>query len=245
MENNIKIFENPDFGKVRVLMKGGEPWFVAKDVCDVLEIGNSRQALSRLDEDEKNTVILNDGTPGNPEKSIVNEPGLYSLVLSSRKPEAKEFKRWLTHDVIPSIRKTGGYGLPDFSDPVVAARAWADAMEEKQLAQAQVKELAPKAAITEAFIEKRHAVGFRDLAKELGVKETVLREFLPQAGIAYRQGGKWKPYADMTRKGFMIVKDIQVDGFTAACAFWTMEGKEYVRQGLLKLGLIQPVTAHP
>lgn len=80
-------------------------------MCDILEINNSRQAITRLDEDEKNTVIINDGTSGNPNKTIINEPGLYTLILTSRKPEAKEFKRWITHEVIPSIRKTGKYNI--------------------------------------------------------------------------------------------------------------------------------------
>lgn len=88
---------------------GGEPWFVAADVCRALEIKNSRDAVTRLDDDEKNTVALTDGIQGNPNKTVVNEPGLYSLVLGSRKPEAKAFKRWITHEVIPAIRKTGGY----------------------------------------------------------------------------------------------------------------------------------------
>lgn len=96
--------------QVRTIIKDGEPWFVAKDVCDVLEIGNSSQALSRLDEDERNTIILNEGI-GNPEKAIVNEPGLYSLILGSRKEEAKQFKRWITHKVLPSIRETGSYNI--------------------------------------------------------------------------------------------------------------------------------------
>lgn len=94
---------------IRTITKDGETWFIAKDICDVLELGNSRQALSRLDDDEKNSVILNDGTPGNPEKSIVNEFGLYNLILGSRKPEAKAFKRWVTHEVLPAIRKDGVY----------------------------------------------------------------------------------------------------------------------------------------
>ena len=101
--NELQVFNNAMFGNVRIILQDNEPWFVAKDVCDCLEINNSRQALSRLDYDEKNSVILNDGTAGNPEKSIVNEYGLYSLVLSSRKPEAKEFKRWITHDVLPNV----------------------------------------------------------------------------------------------------------------------------------------------
>lgn len=107
--NDLQIFNNPQFGEIRVVQLNGEPWFVAADVCRALEIGNPTQALARLDDDEKNTVILNEGIPGNPNKTIVSEPGLYSLVLGSRKPEAKTFKRWITHEVIPSIRKTGSY----------------------------------------------------------------------------------------------------------------------------------------
>ena len=94
--------------QVRIIEKDGEPWFVAKDVCEVLELDNNRQALTRLDEDEKADVILNDGNQ-NRTFSIVNEAGLYSLILGSRKAEAKLFKRWITHEVIPSIRKTGQY----------------------------------------------------------------------------------------------------------------------------------------
>lgn len=112
MDNKIIAFTNPEFGEVRTLNIENEPWFVAADVCKALDIINSRDAVARLDDDEKNTVVLTDGIPGNPNKTIVNEPGLYTLVLGSRKPEAKAFKRWITHDVIPSIRKNGEYVTP-------------------------------------------------------------------------------------------------------------------------------------
>ena len=108
-ENPVTIFESEMFGQVRTMTIEGSPWFVAADVCRVLEIANPRDAVTRLDDDEKNTVVLTDGIPGNPNKTIVNEPGLYTLVLGSRKPQAKAFKRWITHEVIPQIRKTGGY----------------------------------------------------------------------------------------------------------------------------------------
>lgn len=106
--NDLKVFENQDFGRVRAIEQNGEPWFVAADVCRALEIKNSRDALTRLDNDEKG-VVLTDTPGGAQEMSIVNEPGLYTLVLGSRKPEAKAFKRWITHEVIPTIRKTGSY----------------------------------------------------------------------------------------------------------------------------------------
>ena len=109
--NELQIFKNEQFGEIRTIVKDNEPWFVAADVCMALELGNPSQSISRLDEDEKqNTLISNEGIKrGNPNMTVVSEAGLYTLVLSSRKPEAKAFKRWITHEVIPTLRKTGGY----------------------------------------------------------------------------------------------------------------------------------------
>ncbi len=99
-------FETHD---VRTFEKHGEVWFAAKDVCDALALGNSRQAMTRLDEDEKDGVITNDAMSREQTLTVVNESGLYSLILTSRKPEAQRFKRWVTHEVLPSIRQTGSY----------------------------------------------------------------------------------------------------------------------------------------
>ena len=112
MKNNMQIFQNEAFGEIRTLNLNGEPWFVAVDVCKALQIANSRDALTRIDDDEKG-VVLTDTLGGKQEVTIVNEPGLYMLVLSSRKPEAKAFKRWITHEVIPAIRKHGAYISPN------------------------------------------------------------------------------------------------------------------------------------
>ena len=108
----IKTFHNTMFGNLRTVTRDGEPWFVAADVCRVLEIGNSRQALTRLNDDEKG-VISTDTPGGKQNMSVVNEPGLYQLVLGSRKPEAKAFARWLTHEVIPALRKDGIYATAE------------------------------------------------------------------------------------------------------------------------------------
>lgn len=110
MENKMQVFSSEQFGHVRAIMRDGEPWFVAADVCKALEIANNRDALTRIDDDEKG-VALADTLGGKQEVAIVNEPGLYSLVLGSRKPEAKAFKRWVTSDILPSIRRTGGAGI--------------------------------------------------------------------------------------------------------------------------------------
>lgn len=117
MQNkNLSTFLNDQFGSIRTLTINGEPWFVAADVCRALDITNPRDAVKRLEDDERMTVDLTDchskQRGGAQKLNAINEPGLYSLVLASRKPEAKAFKRWITHEVIPAIRKTGAYAVP-------------------------------------------------------------------------------------------------------------------------------------
>lgn len=114
----LKVFEKVEFDRVRVVECEGEPWFVAKDVCECLELTNTSQTLSYLDDDEKG--IISDDTPGGKqEMSIISEPGLYSLILRSRKPEAKAFKQWIIHEVVPSIRKRGLYATEAVLDRIL------------------------------------------------------------------------------------------------------------------------------
>lgn len=136
---DLRIFENPSFGSVRTLEKDGEPWFIAVDVCKALEL--TATATRRLDDDEKglhSTQTLG----GNQEMVIINEPGLYSLVLGSRKPEAKAFKRWIVHDVIPSIRKHGAYMTPDkLTETLTRPESVIELLQALVNEQARVKEL--------------------------------------------------------------------------------------------------------
>lgn len=117
--NDIKIFENEKFGSVRVVERDGEPWFVANDVLRVLEVSNSKDALRGLDDDEKSGVDIIDPHGREQTTNCVSEAGLYSIILRSRKPEAKTFKRWITHDVIPSIRKHGIYATEEVLDKMI------------------------------------------------------------------------------------------------------------------------------
>lgn len=110
--NDITIFSNEEFGKVREITIDGDPWFVGKDVADALGYSNSRDALAKhVDAEDKNTVAFRDGTAGNPMQTVINESGMYSLIFGSKLDSAKRFKRWVTHDVLPSIRKTGSYSV--------------------------------------------------------------------------------------------------------------------------------------
>lgn len=168
---NIIVFENKRFGNIRTFVEEGkqEPWFVAADVCRALEVKNARDAVARLDDDEKNTVVLTDGNRGNPNMTVVSEPGLYALVLSSRKPEAKEFKRWITHDVIPSIRKSGGYiaGQEDMSDADLMAKALIVAQRQIEQRDKQITEMQPKALFADAVSASKTSILVNEMAKLL------------------------------------------------------------------------------
>ena len=110
MKNAVQVFENAEFGRVRTIEVKGSPYFVGKDVAEILGYSNPRDALVKhVDDEDKNTVAIRDGIQGNPNMTIINESGLYSLILSSKLPTAKKFKRWVTSEVLPAIRKTGSY----------------------------------------------------------------------------------------------------------------------------------------
>lgn len=176
MSNEIQSFTNDQFGTVRAVRgEDGEPMFVAKDVCAALGLGNSRQALARLDDDEKG-VISTDTPGGEQQMQAVNEPGLYVLVLSSRKPEAKAFKRWVTHEVLPALRRDGGYMVAraDETPEELMARALkaADATlarvrDENARLTRRNQVLEPKAAFFDSVMESDGLISVRAAAKVL------------------------------------------------------------------------------
>lgn len=147
----IQPYTFPTTGQqVRTVLVDGEPWFLASDVCAALDITNVGNALGRLDDDEKSSIRLADGTPGNPTRAVINEPGLYSLIVRSDKSEARAFKRWVTHDVLPAIRTTGRYEVtpaPALPQSYAAAlRELAATVERAEQAERDAQALAPAAA---------------------------------------------------------------------------------------------------
>lgn len=169
--SNLQIFKNEDFGEVRVVELNKEPWFVATDICKALDIKNVTQAINRLDEDERS--MFNIGRQG--ETNIVNEYGLYNLILSSRKPEAKKFKRWITHEVIPSIRKHGAYMTPEKIEEVLMnpdtiiqlATALKEEQQRRLQAERQIEEQKPKVLFAEAWEVSEHSILVGEMAKLL------------------------------------------------------------------------------
>ena len=178
---------------VRVVFKNGEPLFVAADVCRILEIGNSRDAAARLDDDEKGVVLTD--TPGGPqEMTAVNEPGLYHLILSSRKPEARAFKRWVTHEVLPSIRRTGSYHRIPQTYPE-ALRLAADLAEENQ-------KLRPKAEAHDLFMDGKNAQSMGVVAKSLNMGRNRLFGMLRDKKILMANN---VPYQEFIERGYFRV----------------------------------------
>lgn len=207
METGLQTFS---FGSapVRVVMKDGEPWWIASDVCAVLDLGNSRQALTRLDEDEKG-VISNDTPGGRQEMATVSESGLYSLVLGSRKPEAKSFKRWITHEVIPAIRKTGSYGIQQFKVPQTLREALLLAADQQgtiEAQQATIATLEPKAQFTDRVTNSKDAMTIREFAKILGTGQNRLFQWLRLKG--YLIPGTTEPYQNWVDQGLFIVIEL-------------------------------------
>ena len=195
--------------------EAGDPWFVAKDVCDILEISNPSDALKRLEYDER--ARFNLGRQG--ETNIINEAGLYALVLGSRKPEAREFKRWVTHEVLPTIRKTGGY-IPAaeadsdediLAEAVLIAQKTID-LKNRQLRakDAQIKELELKAQALDAFTDVEDRLLVRDAAKILSnagtpISEKQLREWMANNDWIYKHHGSWHATAKHCTAGHLVM----------------------------------------
>ena len=201
--DNVTIFRKEEFGAVRAVTLEGEPWFVAADVCRALGLGNSRQTLSYLDDDEKG-VITSDTLGGKQEMSTINEPGLYSLILRSRKPEAKAFKRWIIHEVIPEIRKTGGYiaGQETMDDDqllanalMVAQRKIAERNKQLEAANEKIKADAPKVLFAETVQKAEGDILVRQLARLMNqrgydIGERRLYEILRRDGWVIKANAK-------------------------------------------------------
>ena len=170
MQNqNIKVFENEQFGKIRVVEKNNEPWFIAKDVCKALGLAQVSRAIQKLDEDEVTNSKVIDSIGREQKVNAISEAGMYSLVLVSRKPEAKAFKRWVTHEVLPAIHRTGGYMVTKADDTPeeIMARAVLIAQDTINRQKQQIADMQPKALFADAVAASHTSILVGELAKLL------------------------------------------------------------------------------
>lgn len=206
--NDLVAFQFGSY-EVRTVLIDGEPWWVLKDVCDVLGIGNSRDVKDRLEDDERGVGLI-DTLGGKQEMIIVNESGLYSVILRSDKQEAKEFKRWITHDVLPSIRKTGGYYLPKTLPE--ALRELANQVEAREAAEAQLSIMKHKADFFDQVANSKDAIPMRNIAAVLnmpGLGRNKLFQILRDKKIFDNENIPYREYQD--RGYFRVIERIWVD----------------------------------
>ncbi len=195
----VQVFKNAEFGSVRAIERNGEPWFIGKDVANVLGYSNSRKAIAdHVDSEDKDTVTIRDGIVGNPNQTIINESGLYSLILGSKLPSAKRFKHWVTSEVLPAIRQNGVYMTDDKAydithNPGSLADLLLQAGEQLKQKEIIIQEMKPKALFADAVTTSHTSILVGDLAKiikqngyEIGQKR--LFEWLRQNGYLIKSG---------------------------------------------------------
>ena len=248
MEDKIQVFKNAEFGSVRTIELDGEPWFVGKDVATALGYTNPRDALSKRVDAEDKGVANSDTLGGEQQVAVINESGLYSLILSSKLPKAKEFKHWITAEVLPNIRKNGGYmtGQKEMTPEDVVANALVLAnniladrerrikeLDEKNKVLAEENEAAkPKVEYFNALVDKAMLTSFTNTAKELHVKPTVFISYLLDNKYIFRnQSGKLLPYEKGKNDGLFEIKEFvnKRNGFASVQTYVTPRGRETFR----------------
>lgn len=212
--NELQIFENSQFGSIRTVTIKNEPWFVASDICKALDLSNPTMAMQRLDEDEK--AKFNLGLSGG-DTNCVNEYGLYSLVLASRKPEAKAFKRWITHEVIPSIRKHGMYAVDELIDnPELAIKAFTALKKEREkrlLAEQKIEEQKPLVDFAVHVSQAKDTIDMDEMAKiahdeNIPIGRNRLIKWLKDKKVLKSNR---TPYQDFIERGYFKVIEVKKD----------------------------------
>ena len=239
--NNIQIFNHEVFGSVRTLVnEQGEPLFCLKDVCAALEL-DGKQVVRRLDDGVVSKHPILDSLGRIQQTTFVNEDGLYDVILDSRKPSARAFRKWVTSEVLPQIRKTGGYiptkdadgrPLTDLEIVCLAFKIQQKTIEEQHKL---IDELAPKAEYADEVLESVSCYTTTQIAKELGMTVYDLTRELIGRKVMYKQSGQYMLYAEYARKGYArsrthLHRDSEGNVYTEMYLVWTEEGREFIHR---------------
>ena len=252
--NEMKVFTNEEFGEVRVEEIEGKPWFVGKDVADILGYQNGSRDINRhVEEEDREKIMLFDGNQGK-ETIIINESGLYSLILSSKLPNAKKFKKWVTSEVLPSIRQHGMYAMDDLiENPDLAINALLALKEEREKRKAlevenrvkdqQIAELQPKASYYDLVLQCNSLLSMTEIAKDYGMSAKGMNKRLHELGVEFNQSGVWFLYAKYQDQGYTQTKTqnySKPDGTqgTRAHMYWTQKGRLFLYELLKQSGIL-------
>ena len=249
----LQVYKNAEFGSVRTTTIGGQPYFVGKDVADILGYANTRKALIDHIDDEDKGVTKCDTLGGKQDLIIINESGLYSLILSSKMPNAKKFKRWVTSEVLPAIRKHGLYATDDLiANPDLAIVAFTALKEEREknkelmaavaIGQQQIAEMKPKATYYDVVLKCRDAVNISVIAKDYGWSAMRMNEYLHEKGIQFKQGDIWLLYQKYAANGYTktnthIYEDSKGIQHTKVHTKWTQKGRLFIYEQLKADGI--------
>ena len=242
MNEISQVFENEEFGKVRVVMIEGEPWFVGADIANILGYSNPTQAIHQnCKHARKVDLFAKYGHEmANPIVNVISEGDLYRLVVRSKREEAERFESWIFDEVVPSIRKTGSYSLPETED-ILIARALIAAQGKIERLEAKVEEMQPKADYYDDLVEAGAATSIRDTAKEFGMHQKELVNFLIKHKCLFRDKTKYKdlhPYIKHTTAkggdGMFVVRESKslYNSWVGTQALITVKGKEMIRDML-------------
>lgn len=251
--NDLKIFENIEFGEIRTIKDdNGEPWFVGKDVADILQYSNTSKAIrDHVDKEDKLTERIVTSGQGR-DVVMINESGLYSLIFSSKMKKAKEFKRWVTNEVLPAIRKDGGYMVTKkgeteeelISRALILAQKNIDrlALENKKKDQI-IGELTPKADYTDKILQSTSVVTITSIAKDYGLSGSKMNKLLHELGIQYKQGNQWLIYAKYHDKGYTHSETIEFPRSNGTLDVnmitkWTQKGRLFLYNELKDNGYL-------
>ena len=240
MDLNIRIFKNKEFGAIRTMKdERGEPLFCLRDVCEVLEL-RTQKVVQRLEDDVLSKDPIVDSLGRTQQATFVNEDGLYDTILESRKPHAKKFRKWVTSEVLPSIRKQGGYMVAraDESDEVILARALQIMHTALERREKEIALLKPKADYADQVLDSVSCLTTTQVAKGMGMTAMELNRILCQKGIQYGQSGQYLLYAPYARQGLAqnrtrSFRDLFGTVHTTSQLVWTEKGKEFIHKLLL------------
>ena len=235
--NELQIFNNEEFGIIRTITKDNEPMFCLADVCKALEITHVTDVKKRMKKDGVGTAEVIDSMGRKQKATFINESNLYKVIFQSRKPSAEKFTDWVTDEVIPSIRKNGGYiaNQENLTPEQIVANALVVAQNIITQKDKQIEEMKPKANYFDALVDKKLNTNIRDTAKELGVGEKAFVSFLIEKGYVFRQGKhkQLRPYAKYAESGngLFVLKDKhnEQNGWAGQQMYVTPNGKETFR----------------
>lgn len=207
IQNNIEVFENPIFGQIRMTMVDDEPWFVAKDISDKLGYAQTSNMMKRIDDEDSKSSVL-DGM--NMKSLLINESGLYSAIIGSKLPSAKQFKRWVTSEVLPSIRKHGAYATKDTIDKIIRNPDYGIALLQSLKEEREKREEAERKNAILSHVNKTYTM--TEIAKELGLRSAnELNRWLSDMHVQYKVNGTWVMYSDYSDKGYEDIKQEVLD----------------------------------